>query len=61
MIGMACVIDDFPLYFEAMNEKGLSIAGLNFPEMRSIMILQRKNITSLLLNSFRGSWHNARV
>ena len=32
MIGMACVIDDFPLYFEAMNEKGLSIAGLNFPE-----------------------------
>ena len=32
MIGMACVIDDFPLYFEATNEKGLSIAGLNFPE-----------------------------
>lgn len=32
MIGMACVADDFPLYFEATNEKGLSIAGLNFPE-----------------------------
>ena len=32
MIGMACVVDDFPLYFEATNEKGLSIAGLNFPE-----------------------------
>ena len=32
MIGMACVVDDFPLYFEAMNEKGLSIAGLNFPQ-----------------------------
>ena len=32
MIGMACVVDDFPLYFEATNEKGLSMAGLNFPE-----------------------------
>ena len=32
MIGMACVADGFPLYYEATNEKGLSIAGLNFPE-----------------------------
>ena len=32
MIGMATVVEDFPLYFEATNEKGLSIAGLNFPE-----------------------------
>lgn len=32
MIGMACVVRDFPLYFEATNEKGLSMAGLNFPE-----------------------------
>jgi len=31
MIGMATVVDDFPLYYEATNEKGLSIAGLNFP------------------------------
>ena len=31
MIGMATVADDFPLYYEATNEKGLSIAGLNFP------------------------------
>ena len=31
MIGMALVSDDYPLYFEATNEKGLSIAGLNFP------------------------------
>lgn len=31
MIGMATVIDDYPLYYEATNEKGLSIAGLNFP------------------------------
>ena len=31
MIGMATVVDQFPLYYEATNEKGLSMAGLNFP------------------------------
>lgn len=31
MIGMATVIDNYPLYAEASNEKGLSIAGLYFP------------------------------
>ena len=31
IIGIATVIDDYPLYYEATNEKGLSIAGLNFP------------------------------
>lgn len=30
MIGMAHVEDSFPLYYEAVNEKGLGIAGLNF-------------------------------
>ena len=28
IIGMATVSDDYPLYAEASNEKGLSIAGL---------------------------------
>lgn len=31
MIGMAAVVNDYPLYFDAANECGLSIAGLNFP------------------------------
>lgn len=31
MIGMATVVDGYPLYAEAANEKGLCIAGLNFP------------------------------
>lgn len=31
IIGIATVIDDYPFYYEATNEKGLSIAGLNFP------------------------------
>lgn len=31
MIGMAYVAEDYPLYYEATNEKGVSMAGLNFP------------------------------
>lgn len=30
MIGMAHVADGYPLYYDAINEKGLGIAGLNF-------------------------------
>ncbi len=30
MIGVALVQDNYPLYFDGMNEKGLCIAGLNF-------------------------------
>ena len=32
MIGMAFVQADYPLYYDATNEKGLSMAGLNFPD-----------------------------
>jgi len=31
MIGMAYICDGYPLYYDATNEKGLSMAGLNFP------------------------------
>lgn len=31
-IGTAYVCDNYPLYYDATNEKGLSIAGLRFPE-----------------------------
>ena len=31
MIGMAFVVDGYPLYYDATNESGLSMAGLNFP------------------------------
>ena len=31
IIGMATVVADYPLYYDATNEKGLSMAGLNFP------------------------------
>ena len=32
IIGAAIVKENYPLYFEAANEKGVAIAGLNFPE-----------------------------
>lgn len=32
MIGIAYVVDSYPLYYDAINEKGLSMAGLNFPD-----------------------------
>lgn len=31
LIGMATVADHYPLYYEAVNEMGLGMAGLNFP------------------------------
>lgn len=30
IIGMAYIVDNYPLYYDATNEKGLSMAGLNF-------------------------------
>lgn len=30
ILGMGCVADGYPLYFDAINEKGLAMAGLNF-------------------------------
>lgn len=32
IIGMATIADGYPLYYDATNEKGLSMAGLNFPD-----------------------------
>ena len=31
MIGISYVCDNYPLYYDAINEKGLGMAGLNFP------------------------------
>ena len=32
VLGIGTVVDGYPLYFDAMNEKGLCMAALNFPE-----------------------------
>ena len=34
MIGMAYVAEEYPLYYDAVNEKGLAIVGLNFRQRR---------------------------
>ncbi len=31
LIGMAFVVNNYPLYYDAVNEHGLAMAGLNFP------------------------------
>ncbi len=31
IIGMAMVVNDYPLYYDAVNECGVAMAGLNFP------------------------------
>lgn len=33
----AHVFEEYPLYYDAMNEKGLGMAGLNFVGMQSFM------------------------
>ncbi len=33
IMGAAMVVDNYPLFAEAVNEKGLYMAGLNFPDM----------------------------
>ena len=47
IIGMAVVDDGYPLYFDATNEKGLSMAGLNFPNFACYHPFRehKKNVT----------------
>ena len=46
LLGMAAVIDGYPLYAEAMNEKGLCMAGLRFAE------------NAVYADTPRGGWLN---
>lgn len=51
MIGMATAVDGYPLYYEATNEMGLSMAGLNFPGLAhySMPVNGKDNVTSFEL------------
>jgi len=51
MIGMATVVNGYPLYFDAINEKGLCMAALNFPDNACYypFVHRRTNITSFEL------------
>lgn len=44
MIGMAYVQEGYPLYYDATNEAGLSVAGLNFPSNAVYMPLCKGKI-----------------
>lgn len=48
IIGMATAVENYPLYFDATNEKGLSMAGLSFPDFAEYMPKQggKVNIAS---------------
>ena len=50
MIGIAHMVGDYPLYYDAVNEKGLGMAGLNFVSQR------RAEPTLHSSSSFPGSW-----
>ena len=43
IIGMATIKDGYPLYAEATNEKGLCVAGLNFPKNTYYPSEEREN------------------
>lgn len=47
LLGMAVVADHVPLFYDAINEKGLGMAGLNFPENTDYKEINEKmdNIT----------------
>ena len=47
MIGIAYVCDGYPLYYDATNEAGLSMAGLNFPKYADYkpFVAHKDNIT----------------
>lgn len=58
IIGMAHVFEDYPLYYEADNEKGLAVAGLNFvgnayyrkPSLKKNNVAQYEFIPWILAN-----------
>lgn len=48
IIGMASVVNEYPLYYDATNEHGLSIAALNFPDnaVYTPAVSQKLNLAS---------------
>ncbi len=44
MIGVAYVVDKYPLYYDAVNEKGLGMAGLLFPGNAIYVSMEKEGI-----------------
>lgn len=54
ILGMAHVVGNYPLYYDAINEKGLGMAGLNLLEMQYIRNCQMKRKMWHSMNLFCG-------
>lgn len=52
LIGMATVAEGFPLYYDAVNECGLAMAGLNFPHSAVYAATQERDVASFELIPF---------
>ena len=52
LIGMAFVQENYPLFYDAVNERGLGMAGLNFPGNAVYFPKKRAKPTFRPLNSF---------
>lgn len=61
IVGMAHVFEEYPLYYDAMNEKGLGMAGLNFVGNAKFYEVKKKRTMWLPLNLFLGSYRNVQV
>lgn len=61
LFGMGIVVNNTPLYFETMNEKGLSMAGLNFPWLAKYYQVNEEKINLApfeLIPYLLGNWSN---
>ena len=58
IIGMAHVADGYPMFYDAVNEKGLAMAGLNFVAI-IISSLSRVILFSTTKNAPRGACFHA--
>lgn len=61
MIGTAVIADGYPLYFDAVNEKGLCMAGLNFPAAPNTKDQCQTGLTSLRLSLYLIYSENAKA
>ena len=61
MIGMAHVAEEYPLYYEAVNEKGLGMAGLNFVGNACYGEYGKMPKMWRHMSLFRGYWGLVRV
>lgn len=61
IIGMAYVTDNYPLYYDAANEKGLAAAGLNFVGNAYYGNEKAVNATLRNANLYRGSYVDAQA